>query len=284
METITTREQQEIERANASGLQPIVFVHGLWLLASSWDPWRAFFEERGYITLAPGWPDDPETVVNAKDDPEAFANKRIKQVVDHFSHVISQLKQKPMIIGHSFGGLFAQQLADRELSAATVAIDPAGFRGVLPLPLTELKSGSPVLSNPVNYHRSVALTFEQFHYGFTNELDETEARQLYEKFAVPGPGTPLFQAAAANLNPWTEDKVNTKNPERGPLLLIAGEKDHTVPAVVVKAAYKLQQASPAVTEFREIPGRGHSLIIDHGWPEVAEIALAFVRQHKQITL
>lgn len=284
METLTTREQQEIERANASGLQPVVFVHGLWLLASSWNPWRAFFEERGYITLAPGWPDDPETVVNAKDDPETFANKRITQIVDHFSHVISQLKKKPVVIGHSFGGLFAQQLADREVSLVTVAIDPAGFRGVLPLPLSELKSGSPVLSNPANYHRSVALTFEQFHYGFTNELDETEARQLYERYAVPGPGMPLFQAAAANLNPWTEDKVNTKNPERGPLLLIAGEKDHTVPAVVVKAAYKLQQANPAITEFREVPGRGHSLIIDHGWHEVANIALAFITQHLRDTL
>jgi pimeloyl-ACP methyl ester carboxylesterase len=281
MVVFTTREQQEIERANASGLQPIVFVHGLWLLASSWDRWRAFFEEQGYITLAPGWPDDPETVVDAKDDPEVFANKRIKQVADHFSAVISQLKRRPAVIGHSFGGLLAQQLADRGLSAVTVAIDPAGFRGVLPLPLSELKSGSPVLSNPANYHRAVALTFEQFRYGFTNEVEEEEARQLYETFAVPGPGTPLFQAATANLNPWTEDQVNTKNPERGPLLLIAGEKDHTVPSVVVKAAYKLQQNNPAVTEFHEIPGRGHSLVIDHGWREVAEIALVFVSQQLQ---
>ena len=160
----------------------------------------------------------------------------------------------------------------------TVAIDPAGFRGVLPVPLSELRSGAPVLSNPANYHRAVALTYEQFRYGFTNALEEDEARELYDRYAVPGSGTPLFQAAAANLNPWTEDRVNTRNPERGPLLLIAGEKDHTVPSTVVAAAYKLQQHNPAITEFREIPGRGHSLTIDHGWRDVAEVALAFIAQ------
>ncbi len=279
MAVFTTREQQEIERANTSGLQPVVFVHGLYLLASSWDRWRALFEEQGFVALAPGWPDDPETVVDAKDDPEVFATKRIKQVTDHFSDVISQIKKKPVVVGHSFGGLIAQQLADKGLCAVTVAIDPAGFRGVLPLPLSELNSGAPVLINPANYHRAVSLTFEQFRYGFTNEVGEDEARQLYETFAVPGSGRFLFQAAAANLNPWTEDQVNTKNPARGPLLLIAGEKDHTIPAVVVKAAYKLQQNNPAATEYREIPGRGHSLVIDHGWREVADTTLAFVLQH-----
>jgi len=278
MTNLTIHEQQEIDRANTEGKQPVVFVHGLWLLASSWDNWRAFFEEQGYTTLAPGWPDDPQTVAEATDDPEVFADKRLKQVTDHYADAIRQLKTKPAVIGHSFGGLIAQQLADEGLSAVTVAIDAPGFRGVLPLPLSELKSGAPVLSNPANYHRAVALTYEQFRYGFANALEEDEAHALYDQCAVPGPGTPLFQAAAANLNPWTEDRVNTKNPARGPLLLIAGEKDHTVPLAVVKAAYKLQQHNPAVTEFREIPGRGHSLTIDHGWRDVAEIALAFIAQ------
>lgn len=278
MTVFTTQEQQEIDRANGAGKQPVVFVHGLYLLASSWDNWRALFEEQGYITLAPGWPDDPQTVAEANDDPETFAHKRIKQVTDHYADAIRQLKTRPAIIGHSFGGLIAQQLADEGLSAVTVAIDPAGFRGVLPVPLSELKAGSPVLRNPANFHRAVALTPEQFRYGFTNTLEEDEARQLYDRYAVPGSGTPIFQAATANLNPWTEDKVNTRNPERGPLLLIAGEKDHTVPLAVVKAEYKLQQHNPAVTEFREIPGRGHSLTIDHGWRDVADIALAFIAQ------
>lgn len=222
MTILTTHEQQEIDRANTEGKQPVVFVHGLWLLASSWDPWSAFFEEQGYTTLAPGWPDDPETVVQAHDDPEVFANKRIGQVTDHFAEAIGQLKRKPAVIGHSFGGLIAQQLADRGLSAVTVAIDPPGFRGVLPLPLSELRSVAPVLSNPANYHRAVSLTYEQFRYGFANALSEDEAHQLYDRYAVPGSGTPLFQAAA-NLNPWTEDQVNNRNLERGPLLLIASK-------------------------------------------------------------
>ncbi len=279
MTVLTTHEQQEIDRANTEGKQPVMFVHGLWLLASSWDNWRSFFEEQGYTTLAPGWPDDPDTVAEANEDPEVFANKRIKQVTDHYAGVIRQLKRKPAVIGHSFGGLIAQMLADEGLAAVTVGIDAAGFRGVLPVPLSELKSGSPVLRNPANYHRAVSLTYEQFRYGFTNAIDENEARELYKQFAVPGSGMFVFQGAAANLNPWTEDRVNTRNPARGPLLLIAGEKDHTVPLAVVKAEYKLQQHNPGVTEFHEIPGRGHSLTIDHGWREVAEIALDFIAQH-----
>jgi len=282
MTVLTTHEQQEIDRANNSGKQPVVFVHGLWLLASSWDNWRALFEEKGYTTLAPGWPDDPETVAEAIDDPEVFAHKRIKQVTNHYADAIRQLKTRPAVVGHSFGGLIAQQLADEGLSAVTVAIDAAGFRGVLPLPLSELKSGAPVLSNPANYHRAVSLTYEQFRYGFANAVEEDEAHELYNQFAVPGSGTFVFQGAAANLNPWTEDRVNTRNPARGPLLLIAGEKDHTVPLAVVTAEYKLQQHNPAVTEFREIPGRGHSLTIDHGWHDVAEIALAFIAQQLKI--
>ncbi|HEY5006211.1 MAG TPA: alpha/beta hydrolase [Ktedonobacteraceae bacterium] len=282
MTVFTTHEQQEIDRANAAERQPVVFVHGLYLLASSWDNWRALFEEQGYTTLAPGWPDDPETVADANDGPEVFANKRIKQVTQHYAEAIEQLKRKPVVIGHSFGGLIAQQLADRGLSTVTVAIDPAGFRGVLPIPLAQIKSGAPVLSNPANYHRAVSLTFEQFRYGFVNMVEEEEAHSLYEQFAVPGSGTPVFQAASANLNPWTEDQVNTRNPARGPLLLIAGEKDHTVPMTVVKAAYTLQKNNPAVTEFHEMPNRGHSLTIDHGWREVAEAALSFIAQHLKI--
>ncbi len=282
MTVLTTHEQQEIDRANTSGLQPVVFVHGLWLLASSWDNWRALFEEQGYTTLAPGWPDDPDTVAEAIDDPEVFANKRIKQVTDHYADAIRQLNRAPAVIGHSFGGLITQLLADEGFSAVTVAIDAAGFRGVLPLPLSELKSSSPVLRNPANYYRAVALNYEQFRYGFANAVDENEAHQLYEKYSVPGSGVPIFQVATANLNPWTEDRLNTRNPARGPLLLIAGEKDHTVPLAVVKAEYQLQQHNPGVTEFREIPGRGHSLIMDHGWRDVAEIALAFIAQQLKV--
>jgi non-heme chloroperoxidase len=279
MTPLTTHEQEQIDRANASGLQPVVFVHGLWLLSSSWDRWRALFEEKGYTTLAPGWPDDPETVEEAKQDPEAFAHKRIKQVTDHYVDAIRQLKTKPAVIGHSFGGLIAQRLAGEGVSAVTVAVDPAPFRGVLPLPLSALKSASPVLGNPLNFTRAVPLTFEQFRFAFANAVDESEAHELFDTYAVPAPGAPLFQAATANLNPWTEAQVDTNNPERGPLLLISGEHDNTVPWAITHASYKQQEKNLGVTEIKEIPDRGHSLTIDHGWREVAEVALAFIAQY-----
>ena len=275
---LTEHEQQQIERANASGLQPIVFVHGLWLLAASWENWRTFFEGKGYTTIAPGWPDDPETTAEALENPEILAHKSIKQVTDYYVSAIQQLTIKPAVIGHSFGGLIAQRLAGEGVSAVTVAIDPAPFRGVLPLPLSALKASSPILSNPLNYTRAVPLTFEQFRFAFTNVVDESEAHTLYEAYSVAGPGGPLFQAATANLNPWTEAQVDTKNPARGPLLLISGEHDNIVPWVLTHAAFKQQEKNSGVTEIKEIPNRGHSLTIDHGWQEVAETALAFIEQ------
>jgi pimeloyl-ACP methyl ester carboxylesterase len=207
-----------------------------------------------------------------------MAHKTVGQVADHFGEVIGQLNKKPVVIGHSFGGLLTQIVAGRGLSAASVAIDPAPFRGVLPLPISALRSASPVLSNPANRHKAIPLTFEQFRYAFTNAVDEAEAQKLYEEYAVPAPGAPLFQAAVANFNPWTEVKVDTENPYRGPLLLISGEKDHTVPPSVSNYAYKLQQKNTGVTEFASIPDRGHSLTIDHGWLEVCNTSLAFVQR------
>jgi pimeloyl-ACP methyl ester carboxylesterase len=279
MSAISPREEREIERANASGLEPVVFVHGLWLLASSWDPWRSVFEDAGYATLAPSWPDDPETVAEARLHPQVFARKRVEQVADHFADVIRRLGSAPAIIGHSFGGLVAQRLAGEGLAAVSVAIDPAPFRGVLPLPLSALKAALPVLGNPANYNRAVELTFEQFRFAFANAASDEEAHRLFETYAVAAPGTPLFQAATANLNPWTEAKVDTTNPDRGPLLIISGEVDNTVPWVVARASYKRQRRNPGITEFREIPDRGHSLTIDSGWREVADVALAFVKRH-----
>jgi len=279
--TLNDRERTEVERANASGHQPVVFVHGLWLLASSWDRWRRVFEDAGYATIAPGWPDDPETVEAARQDPDAFAHKMVQQVTDHYHDAIQQLEIAPAVVGHSFGGLIAQKLAGEGASVATVAIDPAPFRGVLPLPVSSLKSAAPVLANPANVGRAVALTFEQFTYGWANALPEDEARQLYDEFHVAAAGVPLFQAAAANLNPFTEAKVDTKNPDRGPLLIISGEKDNTVPWAIANASFKRQQHNPGLTEIVELPDRGHSLVIDHGWAEVAETALAFVKDHGQ---
>src|SRR6266850_617325 len=268
----------EIERANVTGLTPVVFIHGLWLLPSSWDRWAALFEEAGYTAVKPGWPDDPETVAAAKAHPEVFAHKGVGQVADHYAEAIGRLKKKPAVIGHSFGGLLAQIVAGRGLSAATVAIDPAPFRGVLPLPLSSLKSASPVLGNPANRNRAVPLTYDQFRYAFANAVSEDEAKQLYDTFAVPASGAPLFQAATANLNPWTEAKVKTKNPDRGPLLILSGEKDNTVPWSIANASYKKQKRNKSVTEIVEIQGRGHALTIDSGWRKVADTALAFVKR------
>jgi non-heme chloroperoxidase len=275
---LSQHELDAVDRANATGLTPVVFIHGLWLLPSSWDRWAAVFEEAGYAPLTPGWPDDPETVDEANAHPEVFAGKTIGQVADHYADVIGMLDRKPAVIGHSFGGLLTQIVAGRGLSAASVAIDPAPFRGVLPLPISALRAASPALANPANVHRAVPLTYEQFRFAFANAVDEDEAKQLYATFAVPASGTPLFQAASANLNPWTEAKVDTKNPERGPLLIVSGEKDNTVPWAIANASYKKQKRNDGVTEIVEMPRRGHALTIDSGWREVADTALAFVRR------
>src|SRR5712664_538120 len=276
--SITEHEAEEVARANSTGLQPVVFVHGLWLLPSSWDRWATAFEEAGYTALTPGWPDDPETVDEANAHPEVIAHKTVGQVADHFDQIVRGLTMKPAIVGHSFGGLLAQILAGRGLSAATVAIDPAPFRGVLPLPFSSLKSAWPVLGNPANRNRAIPLTFEQFRFGFANAVSEEEAKKLYETFAVPASGAPLFQAATANINPWTEAKVDVENPERGPLLITSGEKDNTAPWAIANASFKRQQHNVGVTEIVEIPNRGHALTVDSGWREVANISLTFVRR------
>jgi non-heme chloroperoxidase len=275
---ITEHEAEQVTRANASGQTPVTFIHGLWLLGSSWDRWVPVFEEAGYVAVTPGWPDDPGTVAEAKQHQEVFAHKSIGDVADYLQAIIGRLNKKPVLIGHSFGGLLTQILAGRGLGSASVAIDPAPFRGVLPLPISALRSGTPVLGNPANRNRAVPLTYEQFRYAFANAVSEEEAKELYDTFAVPGSGVPIFQAAAANLNPWTEAKVDTKNPERGPLLIISGEKDHTVPWAIANASFKRQKRNEGVTEIVEIPGRGHALTIDSGWREVADKALEFVQR------
>ena len=268
----------QIKRANATGRTPIVFIHGLWLLPSSWNRWAAVFEEAGFTTVKPGWPDDPETVALANAHPDVFAHTKVGQVADHYAEAIGQLKKKPAVIGHSFGGLLAQILAGRGLAAVSVAIDPAPFRGVLPLPISALRSAGPVLKNPLNRNRAITLTLDQFKYGWANALDDEEAERLYETYHVATPGVALMQMAYANLNPRTEAKLDPKNPDRGPLLFIEGENDHTVPWAIANASFKRQRRNPAVTEIDKVPNRGHSLTIDSGWREVAERALAFVKR------
>ena len=276
--TITDYEAAQVERANASAATPVVFVHGLWLLPSSWDRWVAFFEEAGYVALTPGWPDDPQTVAQAKANPEVFAGKGIGEIADYEESIIRRLDRKPVVIGHSFGALLTEILAGRGVAACSVAISPAPFRGVLPLPISALRSASVGIKNPANWNRAVPLTYEQFRYSFANAVGEDEAKELYLGYSVPGPAEPLFQAAVANLNPWSEAKVDTKNPERGPMLIISADSDHTVPWAIANASYKKEKRNENVTEIVMMQGRGHSLTIDEGWREVAETALEFVRR------
>ena len=280
MSAPNTRELQEIEAANASGKPVVVFVHGLWLLASSWDPWRELFEANGYATVAPGWPDDPDTVEEGRAHPELFAGKGVGQITDHYASIIQKLNAKPAIVGHSFGGLITQKLAGDGLASASVPIDPAPARGVLPLPFSALKAAFPALKNPLNVKGSVMLTYDQWRFAFTNAVSETEAKALYEKFPVPGAGKPLFQAASANINPKSEASVDTKNPKRGPMKFIEGGDDHTVPHAIAYAAYRRQLHHDSSTEFEELPKRGHSLVIDSGWEDVAQIALKFLDAHR----
>lgn len=274
--TITEREAAEISAANSSGRRPVVFVHGLWLLADSWGKWRKFFEDRGFATVAVDWPGDQATYALAHAHPETLAGTSVADVADHVAEVVAQLDTEPVLIGHSFGGLLVQMVAGRGVAAATVSIDPAPSQGVLPLPLSTLKASFPVLGHPGAYRGMVTLTFEQFRYGFANAVDEAQARELYATFHTPGPGRPLYQAAGANVNPWAKTKVDKKNPDRGPMLLITGENDHIAPAVLARAAFGKQRKNTATTELVEIPGAGHSLVIDDQWELVAQTSADFL--------
>ena len=245
--------------------KPIVFVHGLWMHASTWEPWMKFFSQNGYETINPPWPGDAAMVEASRANPQTIANHGVEEVSDSYAKVIASLPTQPILIGHSFGGLIVQVLLGRGLAAAAIAIDPAPLKGVWQLPLSALKASLPVLGNPFNLTKAVALNFKQFQYAFANAVPEQEAKELYDRCAIPGPARPLFQVATATLNPSSETRVNTTNSTRGPLLITSGEKDHTVPPLLAKAAFKKYDKSPAITEFKSFPGRGHSLTIDHGW-------------------
>jgi pimeloyl-ACP methyl ester carboxylesterase len=255
---------------------PVLFIHGLWLHARSWDSWIDHFTEAGYDASAPGWPGDPETVQEARERPDAIADHGIDDVVAHYAGIIKGLPAKPLLIGHSFGGMIAQRLLGEDLAAGAIAIDAAQIKGVLPLPLSALKATLPVFKNPANKHRAVSLTAEQFRYGFGNAIPAEESDVLFEKWAIPAPGKPLFEAAAANFNPHSPAKVATDNQSRGPLLLIMGGQDHTVPEAVTKSTLKQYRHSEATTDILAFPDRAHSLTIDHGWREVADACLSWL--------
>jgi pimeloyl-ACP methyl ester carboxylesterase len=260
-------------------MTPVIFIHGLWLHATSWTPWTDLFRSAGYDASAPGWPGDPDTVDEARSNPESIADHGIDDVVDHYAKIISELPVKPILIGHSFGGMIAQKLLGRDLAAAAIAIDAAQIKGVLPLPLSALRATLPVFKNPANRHRAVSLTADQFRFAFGNAIPPEESQALFDQWAIPAPGKPLFEAAAANFDPHSPAAVNTHNDLRGPLLLIMGGKDHTVPEAVTRATLKQYRHSDAVTDILEFPDRAHSLTIDHGWRDVADASLEWLNRH-----
>src|SRR5437879_3616540 len=257
---------------------PIVFVHGLWLHGDSWNNWLQLFRESGYQAVAASWPGDSETTEATRKNPAAVAGYGVTEIAEHIAGQLKAFDKKPILIGHSFGGLLVQNLLGRNLAAAAIAIDPAPIKGVPELPLSALRSSFPVLGNPLNFKRAVSLTEHQFRFGFTNAVPEKEAKELYAKYAMPAPGRPLFQAATATFNPKSATKVNVANASRGPLLLVSGEKDHTVPPVLVKSTLRAYRNSPAITELKSFPERGHSLTIDSGWRELADYSLRWLRE------
>jgi pimeloyl-ACP methyl ester carboxylesterase len=257
---------------------PIIFIHGLWMHSSSWKPWMDFFSQRGYECMNPDWPGDGATVEASRANQKAIANRSIKEVADGYAKVIETLPAKPILVGHSFGGLMVQILLGRGLAAAGIAIDPAPIKGVWQLPFSALKSSFPVLGNPFNLTKAVSLTHKQFRYAFTNCIGEEESKEIYDCLTVPSPARPLFQVAFATLNPGAQNKVDTANSTRGPLLITSGDKDHIVPPVLCKAALKQYKKSSAVTELKTFENRGHSLASDHGWKEIAEYSLHWLNE------
>ena len=259
---------------------PVLFIHGLWLHASSWTPWIERFAAAGYSATAPRWPGEADTVEASRNEPDAQAGHGIDDLVDHHAKLIADLDRPPILIGHSFGGTIVERLLGAGCGAAGIAIDAAPIKGVLPVPISSLRAAFPVLKNPANRHRTVALTADQFQYGFGNAIPREESDELWERWTIPSPGRPIFQAATANLTPHSEAKVDTRNDLRGPLLLIAGGQDHTVPESITRSTLKQYRHSAATSDLLEFPDRGHSLVIDHGWPEVADACLAWIGEQR----
>ncbi|WP_028644572.1 alpha/beta hydrolase [Nocardioides sp. URHA0020] len=259
--------------SDASTKPPVLFIHGLWIHSTAWAPWIDLFAEAGYDASAPGWPGDSETVVETRANPEPLNGIGIEDIFDHYASVIGTMADKPIVVGHSFGGLIAQELIAKDLAVAAVAIDPAPIKGVTALPFSQLRSGFPVLGNPANKKRTVSLTAKQFHYSFGNALTEEESDALFEAWTIPGPGRPLFEDAAATFSKHSPAAVDTHHAVRGPLLLVSGDNDHTVPSKVTRQVFKLYADNPSVTEYKEFEGRGHSLTMDAGWREVATATL-----------
>ena len=255
-------------------MSTIVLIHGQWETPLSWQGWKERFESRGHDVLAPGWPGvDDRDVKAIRCDASALEGLGIGEIAAHYEAIIRRLDEPPVIMGHSFGGLVTQILLDRGLGSAGVGIAASPFRGMLGLPYSTVRVAfSGGLKNPFGRSKTVMLTPKQFQYAFANTL-EGDAAEVYERLTIPGPARTLFQAAFANLNANTPIKVNYRNDDRAPLLLIAPGRDHIIPVSTSKAAFKLQSKSTATTDFMEYPDRSHYIVGEPGWEEVADRAL-----------
>ena len=277
--TVTSAELQQVESANRSGRPVVVLVHGMFVHASSWRQWRTLFEGAGYATVAPGWPGEADSVDGARSDGGPTDRQDLRSVLAHHRHLLDRLDRQPALIGHCAGGWVVQRLASEGLASVTVAMEPTPFRGVLPVPLSTVRSTLPVLARPRRYRHATTLTFDQFRYSWGNALGVDEAHELYEQHHVPAPGAALFQSAAANLSPWSPTRIDTRAADRGPLLLVAGAEDRQATWSMTHAAYRRHRRNPHPTEIVEMPHRGHTMPFDHGWSEVALLALSFIERH-----
>ena len=259
--------------------QPVVFIHGLWVHSKAWAPWAPHYQRAGYDPIIVGWPGDADTVEATRQDPTQVAGYGLAEITEHYTKIIDDLPQKPIVVGHSFGGLVAQQLLARGLATHAIAIDPGPIKGVTKVPLAQIRTAIPVLRKKSNRHNAVSLSARQFRYGFGNAIPADESRTLYDRFAIPGPGRPLFEVTSAKKDPDSPAAVDTTTADRGPLLIIGGGKDHTVPEVVARQAYELYAQSPAVTDYHVFADRGHSLVFDSRWRDVADYTLGWLSQH-----
>ena len=264
--------------SDPAGTETIVLIHGMWMTPLSWEHWASRYTERGHRVLAPAWPGLEGEPEQLRRDPSPLRGLGIQTVIDHYETIIRGLDRPPIIIGHSFGGLFAQLLLNRGLGAAGVALGTAAPKGVFKLPLSTLRAGWPALRNPRNLKKETPLTREQFYWCFTNALSREESDAVYDRYYIPGSARPFFQAGLANFNPNAVTKIDFKNPARPPLLLLTGAEDRISPPSVNKANLKKQRHAPSATDFKEYPGRCHFPGQD-GWEHVADDALSWTVEH-----
>jgi pimeloyl-ACP methyl ester carboxylesterase len=257
--------------------QTIVFIHGGWVTPACWDPFVSYFEARGFRCLAPAWPGKDRPIEAIRADPAPIAGLGIAEIVGHYEQIVRSLDEPPILVGHSFGGLFVQLLLDRGLGAAGIALDSAPPKGVFAFHPTTLVSLGRILLIPFGWRRVVRWSFAEFRYAFVHTMPLEEARAIWAAQIIPDTGRPFFEAGYSMFDRRSPARLNFANPDRAPLLLVAGEADRAMPIGVVRAQYRAHRVSPARTDFRSFPGRTHWLIAQDGWEEVAAGCLGWIQ-------